>query len=293
MTGPTESPPESQENPPTPGSQRPFRFGVVAAGARSGHEWTATAQRLESAGFSTLLIPDVVAGPAPLIAAAAAAAATSTLRVGSFVAVAGLRPPGVLAWEAATLQLVSDGRFELGLGLGRPDAEADAERLGVPLGKEGRRLERVVAVLDAVRVLPEQRRPPILIAAGGPRMLQLAGQEADSVALGLGPLSGLKDLALAAGRVRWAAQERPHQPELSANLLVAGDGDVPAWVRTRMGIDPEALRAADAVTLLAGTPQQMADTLLRRRDQTGVSYLTGGLHLVDALAPVLQLLNGR
>jgi alkanesulfonate monooxygenase SsuD/methylene tetrahydromethanopterin reductase-like flavin-dependent oxidoreductase (luciferase family) len=60
-----------------------------------------------------------------------------------------------------------------------------------------------------------------------------------------------------------------------------------------MGIDPQALRTAGAATLLAGTPEQMADTLLRRREQTGISYVTGGLHLVEALAPVVERLNGR
>jgi alkanesulfonate monooxygenase SsuD/methylene tetrahydromethanopterin reductase-like flavin-dependent oxidoreductase (luciferase family) len=285
----TESPIEAQSLT----MQRPFRFGVVSGAARGGADWTATARRLESAGFSSLLVPDVLDGPAPLLALAAAAAVTSTLRIGSYVAVAGLRPPGMLAWEAGSLQALSDGRFELGLGLGRPDAEKDARRLGVPLGVNGARVARLVEVLDAVQALPEQRRPRILIAAGGPRMLQLAGRRADTVALGLSPLATPQDLARVAGTVRWAAQERPAPPELATNLLVAGDGDVPDWVRERMGIDPQVLRAAGAASLLTGNPQQMADTLLRRRDETGVSYLTGGVHLIEALAPVLERLVGR
>jgi alkanesulfonate monooxygenase SsuD/methylene tetrahydromethanopterin reductase-like flavin-dependent oxidoreductase (luciferase family) len=282
---------ESLTNPPPPRRQRPFRFGVVSGWAGSGPDWTAAARRLESAGFSSLLVPDTLDGPAPLIALAVAAAATSTLRLGSFVAVAGLRPPDLLAWEAGTLQQLSGGRFELGLGLGRPAADSDAQRLGVPL--PGKRMEQLEQVLDAVAALPPPRRPPVLIAAGGPRMLQLAGRRADTVALGLPPLATGAELAEAAGKVRWAAQERPEPPELAVNLLVAGDGDVPDWVRTRMGLDPQALRTAGAASLLAGDPKQMADALLRRRDETGVSYLTGGTHLIEALAPVIARLADR
>lgn len=274
-------------------TERSFRFGVVTTGGGGGGDWTATARRLESAGFATLLVPDTADGPAPLIALAAAAAATSTLRLGSYVAVAGLRPPGVLAWEAGTLQQLSDGRFELGLGLGRPAAESDAQRLGVPLGVAGKRVERMVQVLDAVQALPEQRRPSILIAAAGPRMLALAGRRADSITLALPPQATPEDLAGAAGKVRLAAQERPQPPELAASLLVAGDGDVPDWVRTRMGIDPQALRAAGSASVLTGNPKQMADTLLRLRDETGVSYFTAGAHLVQALAPVVERLSAR
>ena len=275
--------------------ERPFRFGVVSGAARGGADWAATARRLESAGFATLLVPDNLDAPAPLIALAVAAAATSSLRVGSYVMVAGLRPPAVLAWEAGTLQSLSDGRLELGLGLGRPDAESDAQRLGVPLGKPGRQLARMVEVLDAVHALPEDRRPPILMAAAGPRMLELAGQRADTVALGLSFFATVEQMTAAAVAVcdAAAAAGRPAPPELTANLLLAGDGELPDWVRARMHLDPQALRSAGATTVLDGTPAQMADTLLRRREQTGVSYITGGAHLADALSRVIPLLADR
>ena len=218
-------------------TQWPFRFGVVTAEAGRGADWTATARRLESAGFSSLLVPDTLDGPAPLIALAAAAAATSTLRLGSFVMVAGLRPPGLLAWEAGTLHVLSDGRFELGLGLGRPAAETDAQRLGIPFGAAGKRVERMVEALDAVQALPRQRRPPILIAAAGPRMLQLAGQRADTVALGLSPLATPEELARAAGKIRWAAQQRPRPPSWpptcwSRATAMCPTGYEPEWAST-------------------------------------------------------------
>ena len=275
------------------GSERGFRFGVVVGGPQVVGQWTTIARRLESSGFATMLVPDNLDGPAPLIAATAAAAATSTLRVGTFVAVAGLRSPAMLAWEAGTVQAISQGRFELGLGLGRPDADGDAERLGLRLGPNAGRVEQLRHVLTAIRELPDATRPPVLIAAGGPRMLRLAGEQADIVALGTGLTATAEDLAAAAGAVRWAARSRPAPPELAANLMLAGDEEPPAWIAQRLGVDPLALRSAGAAAVLTGSPAQMADTLLRRREQTGISYITGGMHLIEVLAPVVEKLAGR
>jgi alkanesulfonate monooxygenase SsuD/methylene tetrahydromethanopterin reductase-like flavin-dependent oxidoreductase (luciferase family) len=124
-------------------------------------------------------------------------------------------------------------------------------------------------------------------------MLRLAGEQADTVALASSLTATTDDLAEAAAAVRWAARERPQPPELGANLMLAGDAEPPAWVREHLGIEPEKLRAAGAAAVLPGTPAQMADTLLRRREQTGISYVTGGMHLIDALAPVVERLTGR
>jgi alkanesulfonate monooxygenase SsuD/methylene tetrahydromethanopterin reductase-like flavin-dependent oxidoreductase (luciferase family) len=287
--------PEPTSPPELEVPERPFRFAVVAGGLPLVAGWTALAARVEAAGFDTLLVPDNLDGPAPLIAAAVAAVsngAGSSLRTGTFVAVAGLRPPAVLAWEAATVTEMTGGRFDLGLGLGRPDADADAARLGLDLPPAGR-LAGLRAVLAAVRELPDHRRPPVLVAAGGPRMLRLAGEEADIVALASSTTASPDDLARSAGAVRWAARERPRPPELAFNLMLAGDGEPPPWLSARLGVDPAALRAGGAAVVLAGSPAQMADTLLRRREETGISYISGGLHLLEALAPVVERLAGR
>src|SRR3954447_9336784 len=94
-------------------SEREFRFGVVAGKAPSGAEWAATARRAEELGYDTLLVPDTLNTFAPFPALAAAAAATTSLRVGSYVLSAPNRTPGLVTWEAETLQQLSDGRFEL------------------------------------------------------------------------------------------------------------------------------------------------------------------------------------
>ena len=105
---------------------------------------------LEQLGFSTLLCPDGTGTFAPFQALSAAAAATSTLRLGTYVLASPLRTPGEIAWETASLDVLSGGRFELGLGAGRPDAERDA-RLGVPFGRPGERIRRIEQTLQAVR----------------------------------------------------------------------------------------------------------------------------------------------
>ena len=122
-------------------SERKFRFGATAGPVTDADSWAETARRVESAGFDTLLLPDTLYTPAPLVALAAAAAVTTTLRVGTWVLCDSLRNPAMLAWEAATLDRLSDGRFELGLGAGRPDAERDAQVLGVPYGSPGERVQ--------------------------------------------------------------------------------------------------------------------------------------------------------
>jgi len=125
-------------------TNRAFRFGVMAPQAASGEEWVERARRFESLGFSTLLMPDTL-GPtlAPMPALAAAAAATRSLRVGTYVLANDMRNPVLLARETATLDLVSNGRFELGLGAGRPGAEEDNRKLGIPWESAGTRVSRL------------------------------------------------------------------------------------------------------------------------------------------------------
>src|SRR5689334_20512950 len=158
-------------------TEREFRLGVVAGKAPSGAEWAATARRAEELGYDTLLIPDTVHTYAPFAALAAAAAVTSSLRVGTYVLSAPNRSPGLVAWEAETLQQLSDGRFELGVGGGRPGAERDAEALGGRFGTPADRLARVADTIAAVRKL--ETAPRVLVAASRPRMLALAPEQAD------------------------------------------------------------------------------------------------------------------
>lgn len=286
---------------------RGFRFGVVAASARDAGEWTGLARRVEGLGYSTLLCPDGTGTLTPFAALSAAATATSTLRLGTYVLASPLRTPGTVAWETASLDLLSGGRFELGLGAGRPAAEQDAVRLGVPFGSAGERVTRVEQTLDAVRdrfaaAGAASRRdavhgvprpmPPVLIAGGGPRMLRIAAECASTLALALPPLSTEQDLAVKTAQLRAIAGDGFERLELNLNLALIGD-DIPPYAAAWFGADPAELFRVGAVTALRGTPREMADALLRRRERTGVSYISVNGLFADAFAPVLELLAGE
>ncbi len=287
-----------------PAGNRRFRFGAVAGFARTAGEWAATARRVEELGFCTLLCPDTVGTLAPFAALTAAAAATSTLRLGTYVLASPLRSPGTVAWETASLDLLSGGRFDLGLGAGRPAAEQDARRLGVPFGTAGERVDRLEQTIEAVRARyaatdpaaqrdalrgGQQPRPPILLAGTGPRMLHLAAEHADMLALGLPPRSTEDDLEAATRRLREIDEGAFERLELNVNLALVGD-QAPPQAASWLGADPGELLRMGSITVLAGTPRAMADTLLRRRERTGVSYISVNAMFAERFAPVLEML---
>lgn len=266
----------------------PFRFGLVAT-ARSGPEWLALAQRVEELGFHSLLVPDNLDGTAPLLACSAAAAVTDRLVVGPYVLATPWRDPGLVAAEVASLGLLAGGRVEAGLGAGRPDARAEAERLGIPFGSPVERLAHLERTIAAVRArVPDVQ---VTVAASGPRMLALAGRTADVVALGASPYADEQELARM-GRIVTQAAPDPSAVVLNQNLSVVGDS-VPPWLEARMGVTLARLESAGSAGLLRGTVRQMADTLQRRREVTGVSYVCAGADSATLLAPVVELLQGR
>lgn len=280
-------------------TERTFRFGVVTGLARTSDEWTATARRAEDLGYDTLLLPDTLNTLAPFPALASAAAVTRSLRVGTYVLSAPNRSPGLVAWEAQTLRFITGGRFELGIGGGRPGADKDAERLGADFGTPGDRLRRVAETIRAVRearAIGQDDLPPvpILVAASKPRMLRLAAEEADTVALGLPADTGEDELARTVGTLRDLAGGRFDRLELHLNIAaVAETADaIPEWVSRMMGGgDPRAMAAAGGIAFLLGTPDQIADTLRRRRDELGISYIGVSGAFMDAFAPVIELLR--
>jgi probable F420-dependent oxidoreductase len=286
--------------------ERRFRFGAVAGFGQSGQEWATTARQLERLGFSTLLCPDVTGTFAPFQALSAAAAVTSTLRLGSYVLAAPLRTPGGVAWETVSLDVLSGGRFELGLGAGRPGAERDAARLGLPFGTPAERVSRVEQTLAAVRARyagsdeasgndavrgVQQPRPPVLIAGSGPRMLRLAAREADALALSLQPRSTEDDLAAKTAEVREIVGGRFDELELNLNIALVGE-QAPPYAAAWLGADPSELISGGSITVLTGSARQMADTLLRRRDRSAVSYISVNAMFAEKFAPVIGLLAG-
>jgi alkanesulfonate monooxygenase SsuD/methylene tetrahydromethanopterin reductase-like flavin-dependent oxidoreductase (luciferase family) len=270
----------------------PFRFGVLGTPQQGAERWVATARRAEQLGFATLLMPDGASLPSPLPALAIAAGATSTLRVGTFVLASPYRPPRLAAWDAHTLAELTGGRFEFGIGTGRPEAVAEAVRLtGGPPPSAARRLELAEQAIDALGELDGSAHTPVLMAAAGPRALRLAAAKADIVTLATSPLASRAEIAKLAAGLRQQAGERAGQLELAMNVFVIGD-EVPGWIGRVMGVDGAQLAASDSLARLGGSPAQMADELRRRRDQLGFSYVVVNAAYLEQAAPLVDQLAG-
>jgi probable F420-dependent oxidoreductase len=266
---------------------RPFRFGIVAAQPPDAQAWLATARRAEDLGYDVLLTPDNVSGLSPVPALAAAAAVTTRLRVGTYVLAAPYRPAAQVAWDAAALDLLSAGRFELGLGAGRPAAAAEAARLGRPFGGGGERVEQVADAVSAARERVPGLR--VVVAGTGPRLLARIVSDVDTLALGHAPDKDESALAGTVRLVRDLAGERADDIELNINLLAVGD-ESPPWLRQVVGADLSELVARGSASVLTGSTDQMVDRLRRRRDEFGISYVVTNAAFLDALAPVVERL---
>jgi probable F420-dependent oxidoreductase len=315
--------------------RRPFRFGVIGEAITSREGLLGEARRAEALGYSTLLLRDhVVSEPfghqlAPMVALTAAAGATRTLRVGSLVLDNDYRHPVVLAKEAATLDLLSEGRFELGIGAGWHRDEY--QRAGVPFDDPAVRVGRLEESLQVLKGLlsepaltfkgehytvegiagfptPVQRpHPPVLVGAGGRRMLGIAGREADIVgilprALPEGTISGElseRSPAAVARKVDWvreAAGPRSRPVELSMVLAVTLDRDH-RRAAERFAVEHGWGAAAAELVLempsvAAGPAERIAEELQARRERYGFSYLVVADGDMEAFAPVVERLAG-
>jgi probable F420-dependent oxidoreductase len=310
---------------------RPFRFGVNVRTAASQAEWANKARKVEALGYAVLLVPDHLAELlAPLPALAAAAAATTRLRVGTAVLNNDLRHPALLAREAATLDVLSDGRLELGLGAGHMRSEY--EQAGLAFDPGATRVERLgEAVVIVKRLLegesvtfagrhyrvtghsihprPVQRpRPPVLIGGNAPRLLTLAAREADIVGLtGIAFRRGGQEPDVSDFRaavvdervrlVRETAADRFDRLELNALVqrVVVTDDRRKAAEELATGrwarLAPDEILASPYA--LVGTVDQMVDDLRGRRERWGISYIMTHEPFMDALAPVVARLAGR
>jgi hypothetical protein len=265
---------------------------VVAAPSPPGSfgpRWAELVRRFEASGWRTVLVPDTLRTPSPFPALAAAAAVTSTLRVRTWVAAAPFRTPGALVREAAALQALSDGRFELGIGPGRPEAEAETARLGTVWGRAADRISQVVTAVAAVR---DQVRPvpPVAVAAGGNVMLaaavDLTPEPDDRIALAVGPLATVEELSQAANRVHDLAGRRVR---LSHQVTGIGEA-VPAWLRHN-GLNAATMRAHGAAGWFpSDDPAGTAAALVERASTLGIDEVVVPAELTQPFAPVLERL---
>ncbi len=273
-------------------TDKPFRFAAQAA-SQNGNWWLATARRAEQLGFSTLLMPDGLQLLSPLPALALAAGATSTLKVGTFVLASPLRPAGLAAWDGHTLSELTDGRFEFGIGTGRPEVnEQAAKLLGRAPASLAERLAMAEQAIDELRRLDGDRHTPVLMAASGPKARALAAAKADIITFATGPLTSREEIARLATEVRTAAGARASQLEFATPIFVVGD-QVPPGMARFLQLDVATLIANDSLQILRGGPAEMADELRRRRDTLGISYFSVNAAFIEQLAPVIELLADR
>jgi probable F420-dependent oxidoreductase len=293
----------------------PFRFGVVSSGiARSRDSWTDLARRAEALGYATLLMPDrpSMGGLAPIAALATAAAATRTLRVGSYVFANDYRHPVILAREAATLDVLSGGRFELGLGAGV--GRGEYEQLGLPFDAPGVRVSRFEEALRlikrlftedrvsfsgsyySVQDLPglpkpvQQPHPPIFIGSSGKRMLTFAAREAQMIAptpkyTPQGPDPADVSVDEKVNWIREAAGDRFSGIELCRTRYDIAVSDSPAPLAEQTGGPPIPKRPL--------TIDQAVAALEDERARYGFSYIQIYDAQMENFAPVVARLAGK
>ncbi|MDQ3578096.1 MAG: LLM class flavin-dependent oxidoreductase [Actinomycetota bacterium] len=270
-------------------TDRPFRFGIVAGYAPNIEAVTSMARRAEELGYDTLVTPDPVGGHDPLTLLAGVAAVTTRLHFGTFVMAESFRDKRMLSWQARTLHSLSGGRFELGLGTGRPGAEERAAELGREYGTPGQRVARLADVVAEVK--KHDDRPRLLMAGAGPKLLGLAAREADTVTFTWKPQTTEAEAESIVDRFKGIAGVRFDEIELNINLIAVG-GELPTQTQKFIGMSSAELAAAGAVTVLPGTPSENADTVRRWRDRMGVSYVTVNASYMDKFAPIVEELSG-
>lgn len=266
---------------------RPIRFGVVTPILTDLPGWLDRVRRIADSGYSTLLMPDVPhwqPAPAPTLALAAA---HTDLRVGTWVYASPLRPAWETAWEAHSLSVLTDGRFEIGLGTGRPGIEDLVRDLGMPPMTPGEKLARV---RDTVAALGEldgvDRHTPVALAVRGPKAKALAAEVADTVTFAVLPTDTRADITAMAHGFR-----SDRDVELALHVSVVGDGVAPFMAGP--DIDTAALHRAESLAVLPADPAAATEEILRRRDEIGFSYFVVGADFAETLAPVVANLAGR
>jgi probable F420-dependent oxidoreductase len=305
----------------------PFRFGICGWAARDAEAWQTLARRAEALGYDAFVMPDHLGGQlSPIAALATAAAVTSRITIGAWVFANDFRHPLVLAREAATLDILSNGRLELGLGAGW--RLSDYRSLGRSYDRAGLRIDRLEESIRIIKRLlrgervdhagthyqlkgatvgrrPVQRPyPRLAIGGGGPRILRLAAREADIVGLlpkfntrGRPTIGEATDAATEkkVALLREAAGERFERLELS---VWVADADLIEVRRPLAAVSAATKSLAPWIVggspyVLYGTVSGLREQLLRRRERAAISYYMWPAGSMEAMAPLVAELSGR
>ncbi|GHO89661.1 TIGR03621 family F420-dependent LLM class oxidoreductase [Dictyobacter formicarum] len=309
--------------------QRPFRFGVICGAFSSAANWREQARKIEDLGYSTLLVPDSLHMMFdPLVALTIAADATTTLRIGSYVFCNDFRHPALLAKGVATLDSLSGGRFEFGLGAGY--SVADYNLAAIPYDSAGVRINRFEESIQVMKQLFTQEAvtfhgkyytlndmqaplkpiqkpyPPIFIGGGGKRMLSIAAREASIIGINaINKAQGMdvtdstpQALEQKVAWIREAAGERINDLELACpvfRMVLSDSRGQSDQVFQRGGpvMASELGSVQESMHTLVGSIDQIVETLLERRERYGISYIQITANLLDAFTPIVSRLAGQ
>ena len=315
---------------------RPFRFGLQAARVNDPDDWLALARCAEDTGYSCFMVPDHLGRLSTFPALMAAATATREVKLATYVLNQDFRPPAVLAQEAATVQLLTGGRLELGIGAGwaiheYTQAGLTYDAAGVRVARFGEYLEVVKGLLnastpfsyagkfftlDSYAPLPKHRTPPpILVGGGSPRILAIAGRLADIISVstrasGDGRVD-MPNISLAAvenkvRRIQQAAGDRFDQIELNMTVrdvrLTDDRRATACQLLNEWASVPQRLANVDQLSeqdvldsphIAIGSVEQIVEQLELARERWGFAYLEVSSTDADAVAPVMERLNGR
>jgi len=303
----------------------------MTSGAPDAASWRRLVERVDTEGYDMVHMPQHrgAKGLSPLVALAFVASYTSRLRIGTLVLDNESVHPAIVARDAATLDLLSGGRLEVGIGAGW--LEADHATIGQDFAPVGLRIERLSEAVDVMRACwqgdsanfegthfvlrdaPNDPKPVqpggprVLIGGGGKRVLSLAARKADIVSLVPNMSAGRvgrESAANATGAataeklawVREAAGDRMSSLELHTNLtnVFVTDDRLPTMEKVARGYGLD--DASDALYIphvVIGTVPQCVEQLLERRETTGISHYTVFETNLDAFAPIITELQGR
>ena len=308
---------------------RPFRFGVQSSSAKTRADWLDIARRTEDQGYSCLTMPDHYDEQlAPVPALMTAANVTTTLRIGALVWDNDYKHPAVLAKELATMDVLCDGRLELGIGAGW--MISDYEQMGVPYDSAKIRIDRFVEGIKVIKGAMAQGPfsfsgehytitgyngtpkpiqapcPPILIGGGGKRVLSIAAREADIIGINATMSAGVVGadtfLTMTAAAVdekvdivRVAAGARLADIEMNVRAFLVNITDdaagAAADIAAMIGVEPRMVE--ETPFALVGPPSKLIEDLIAGRERWGLSYIIVGDDQIDAFAPVVSALNGK
>jgi probable F420-dependent oxidoreductase len=309
-------------------SAHPFRFGIQASSSPDRASWVSLAQRAEALGYSTLTMPDHFGDQlAPMPAMMTALDVTTDLRVCALVFDNDYKHPVVLAKELATMDVLSDGRMEIGLGAGW--MISDYEQAGMQYDSPGVRIDRFLEGLHIIRKCmepgafsfegthytinnydglpkPVQARPKVLIGGGGKRVLGIAAREADIVGINPSLHTGVinaetfghmsaESVDEKVAIVKAAAGDRFGDIEMNVRAFLVNVTDDGAGARERLagGLGVPAAFIESSPFALIGPPEELIERLLERRERWGFTYVIVGQEDVEKFAPVVAALAGK